>query len=1183
MVTSPWHKSTLMISSHGIRCNGKAMAAQVEVCLLQAYDCGQKRAGEVALYILASTMETEITNSSWDRPSAYNNEDGSYGAPVQVPEDHFRAALGILDESKNEFLSSVCNNVEAYIHSQTPGGCLSIVEIQKFRNTDGSIREEETEKYPFSLLSLQFGRRFSTFLSSMNGDRPQYDGKTLDSSLTSPIRQRVRGEFQDLYANNMKGIIGCLFKLSLLEPPNQAKLAEHARVLLLGAKPPLPPDQLAFLNILDDKAIVDMLLHYKSEDSFVADLMPQDPVGAPNIELPPELLESIEKRMEVYLRQQQLQKTVESVTNAILVPIIVSSVIAAAGTLIGAASLAAVTWYAILPLLAPVVSGAIYKWKQLPYNMGKEVTIALHNQLDHSYHDYHCQILQHLLENVIQQDIDKTLALVKNKMVIAAFDSLITSIDHTLALENAPVLKFLLETQYKSVTEGKYAWIRELDDMGLEKEEIIQMDYFVVHTEHHITGCVHRLLEDKSKRKTTTRLYPLLRLEQNTLRSLQQLCGLAGIVPSSRDVGKWNGSVRFNATHTLAAISYSTGTPGAATKSNLVAQRIVAVLEGLCRAFAHGQSEELFCDSFTILRRPGRRSSHKSYSLLSVEMCRVDIGLAWNLLEALKIIVVDSDELVPRPVVNKRIRDVLQIFIDDDDVLKELADVQHFISYCCLAVQFLSLGFLSYTQAHIGTIQPFFLDTPLDTIHLLGDETTVGKKPRLQVSLTQLTCVGDMIRAPVMAFEFLRNSSADGTQPTPKKYDLISAAEDLVETWGPGEFIFKAQSHLPFAIQIGGGLVYATAEEDPAYHWSRTGTDEIRFQRDLNPTQKYSIGSSTVVNRNCIRGNDQCWEASSKELVELGPKPPSRERYEDQIGVQVGQYFILQMNTTFKRINGVTLKEFQLSQPDEVLIRFLDRLCGLQVSFCTGVCRRVTLREMVADVLPQFETLSRSNANTWKPETVLGAVELLRDTANRDWTRKLSPDSLSYIIGRIRMALNHLKLTGFEHEGKTLKVAWPNQQELSLCLQVDCSKSSSWASFLADSEDCATFAYMTTTCLETEAHRCPGSNAKLLQTVSVLQTGVVRVPERGIHPDNPEPGSLLPDGSRFFFKKMGQTLFVRVDRIDRLCVARLKVVPTKTPSWFQNRLRFGKKKRVEQLREKRSVDDSTAESVLVGN
>lgn len=60
----------------------------------------------------------------------------------------------------------------------------------------------------------------------------------------------------------------------------------------------------------------------------------------------------------------------------------------------------------------------------------------------------------------------------------------------------------------------------------------------------------------------------------------------------------------------------------------------------------------------------------------------------------------------------------------------------------------------------------------------------------------------------------------------------------------------------------------------------------------------------------------------------------------------------------WKKVKARTLKQAKLESADNELIPFLEDPFGVQVSLCTGVSRRVTLRKMLADLMPVFALAS---------------------------------------------------------------------------------------------------------------------------------------------------------------------------------------------------------------------------------
>jgi hypothetical protein len=102
-------------------------------------------------------------------------------------------------------------------------------------------------------------------------------------------------------------------------------------------------------------------------------------------------------------------------------------------------------------------------------------------------------------------------------------------------------------------------------------------------------------------------------------------------------------------------------------------------------------------------------------------------------------------------------------------------NMESIIDRCALAVQALCLAMLSFSQAHIGRIDPFFLEHHLSEVilggayeslmrMLTGYLTTSGQH---YCQLVNLTCAGDMIDSKVMVF-------AERSVDSDKKFDLLS-------------------------------------------------------------------------------------------------------------------------------------------------------------------------------------------------------------------------------------------------------------------------------------------------------------------------------------------------------------------------------------------------------------------------
>ena len=72
-----------------------------------------------------------------------------------------------------------------------------------------------------------------------------------------------------------------------------------------------------------------------------------------------------------------------------------------------------------------------------------------------------------------------------------------------------------------------------------------------------------------------------------------------------------------------------------------------------------------------------------------------------------------------------------------------------------------------------------------------------------------------------------------------------------------------------------------------------------------------------------------------------------------------------------------------MRSPHQIDLAFLSPNCRLQVSFCTGVARRVALRELLADVMVAFVVSRLAKPNLWeKLKTQHAIVGNFKNEAN---------------------------------------------------------------------------------------------------------------------------------------------------------------------------------------------------------
>lgn len=766
---------------------------------------------------------------------------------------------------------------------------------------------------------------------------------------------------------------------------------------------------------------------------------------------------------------------------------------------------------------------------------------------------------------------------------------------NAISLGSIDSLRSILAEHFDIVAVGEFAWITELEEAGYTRVEIADLLYeeawdaawiffepevldqeaILPDEEMHIQGCVHQVLNDTHQRSPTR---PLLREEDSsTTYQIQELCGLAGITPSSRDRERWNGSVSFEQQGTVAVVSY------AVADEMIVCDRITATLERLCSAAGRLQSRGYCCNNFTALVE-----NHDAIfsSPRQIKVYCVQLRDAVCLLKEMKVLASRGGFDQRASDYSKPVEAALRILSPFGFHVRKASTRHDSVQLLSIAAQFLSLSFLCYNQGHIGPIQPFFLDTALSGISLTG--VSRHSPWQLAVAYAKLTCMGDMLESPVLTFCIRQEDASQIDITGRQKFDLLTTAEDLLDTWGPGNFILPKvdDQPLPCAIKIGGGTIcsYRPTTNVVKFHWTNNmRLDEAPQPVCFDPRSEILIGGFVSVNPGCQIDEKESWNKSCSAFENLGVHDESWTHDEKQTGVQAGQYVILQQNRIKHKIPGKSLKQYYLGQDAETLVCMLNCLWGLQVSFCTGVTRRVPLRMLVAELLPYFAKLLPRGWEVWKElHDRHDVISGFRTDNVQGCLETLPPDLYAHVLQLIARILVALQPTGIDNERKFLRVAWLYDCPPFRCFRIPChDKSSSWVRVLADSEDCATFAYISTSCcLETPTIKCRGFSSPLWHnSMPLLETAIVRHNETPSKPLGP-----LEDKKAYFFKKLGSVLQVTVERKE--CSSQpvsLLVSTSSIPTRFWQRIYAMEMKKNQRSRiwERQKADEVGAEIVTI--
>jgi hypothetical protein len=778
-----------------------------------------------------------------------------------------------------------------------------------------------------------------------------------------------------------------------------------------------------------------------------------------------------------------------------------------------------------------------------------------------------------------------------------------SDLKNALSSHDSTRTRELLAQNLPQVAVDEYSWLMELRQLGYSPIQIADVllekslygpwiygafeapTVLPFEENFHLSGCVH-------SRKSTGETGGSEKIDNSVLNSatanyvgsfkfpvreiIEHLCGLGGARPVATGLNKIElGSVVFIQENSAALISL----PVLESNSYEVPEMWNRVLETL--EFAAGVLQQVggCCDSFTILSRDGS----------GVELQKVELVVLRRFRQMLTEFMAPHDGILSRwdqlwsslcPLVGLK-----QILADYPGPF----DRAFMIHVCSLAVQFLSLALLSYTQAHCGPIRPCFLDTPQKRVFLLGsaEADSHARIPCIVGSTVELTCMGEMIGQPVFAFQYFpRYDKALLREELSGKFDVIASPEDLLDTWGPGELVADVKdSQRLMAISMGGGSITASKKEDrTVLHWSREKLPSNSLTIWFDRRSKVKIGAMVVENPNC-KANVQVQMRNSVALLEeLGTSPSYWEVSERQIGlgVQGGQSVLgtFQFNQTWVKMPGRTKKSAMLVQ-QSVYTADLESPFGVQVSICTGIARRVRLRELLADVLPAYVTALVTKPSLWESlDEKFHIIDALRGSNLSDWLAQLDHDHQRTFESLVLATLLLLQGTGVDRKGQNFVIACTQPNLPLQCFKVPCTQESYWARMLADSEEIATFAYITTKCLETVDVKCRGPAAAWANSTGLLWTAVSCYQDRVSAGSSPVSSTqwALRHSEAYLLGKPDAPLFVRVDRPNNNEEPRLLVSLSTIPPEYLYRLHLKGKPRM--LRERKALDQF-AESVIV--
>jgi hypothetical protein len=241
------------------------------------------------------------------------------------------------------------------------------------------------------------------------------------------------------------------------------------------------------------------------------------------------------------------------------------------------------------------------------------------------------------------------------------------------------------------------------------------------------------------------------------------------------------------------------------------------------------------------------------------------------------------------------------------------------------------------------------------------------------------------------------------------------------------------------------------------------------FPKGISPSRKVRIGTITInpLCPNSTREGQKAMRRVSRGYVHSidGSEPRWKLNFA-QIGLQVPpEYLATQAVWGWQKTPGRTERQGIMDPGDVLRISDLSKAWGVQVCLCTGVLRRVPLRQVIAECLEPYMADRYPKPPGW--DAIQGELmTALQDPELAKWLQLLPDARQIHVCTIIMEILKQLRYTEVDDDNK-FRIGWIHQDSGFECLKIPCTGANSWVKVLSDSSDIATFACVTKHCFET--------------------------------------------------------------------------------------------------------------------
>ena len=312
-------------------------------------------------------------------------------------------------------------------------------------------------------------------------------------------------------------------------------------------------------------------------------------------------------------------------------------------------------------------------------------------------------------------------------------------------------------------------------------------------------------------------------------------------------------------------------------------------------------------------------------------------------------------------------------------------------------------------------------------------------------------------------------------------YYLATSVRDMLDTWDGSLSLEDVVEPAGLFLSVGGGSIVTVESTVGQFNMAQDGeicchwTPKLGLSvhsRDLDRIDRRLLIGATSVNKKCLLKAEVCQEAfSGGALTSMGTRAPGWKTTGRAANLGIGFHgSSVGVVGTQTKDDGRSLKVRIFQDWDRTTdLRVLNRPCGLELSLCTGIARRLPLREFFYGEVLEYLRLGLPGEWT-KIQSIVADIPGQSEEEFEDWLSKLMDSQTEVMQKATVLLLLAMEYTGVERGGHILTFWWPEKHEATpRGLQIKKEQYSGrnpWISMFQDPEKCVIFGLATPRCLE---------------------------------------------------------------------------------------------------------------------